>query len=271
MTNLNVFDFRDYREFVKAYLSPEYSPRGTQSALAKHLHCQASYLYQVLRGTAELTEDQAFLFTTFIKMSHSERDYFLCLVHLAKAATIELKNFLMNEMEIKIQNHNNLKTRINASQPEDDEFWDYYFSSTTPSLIHALTSSEHYQSAKAIAQRLSLTEDDVFFHLKKLLEKGLIENKDKKWSFSNSSIHFDRNSKFNVQMQKNRRLESLNALNKNPGDPEHIHFSSLFTIDPKAALKLRELIANFVQTSHQTIHAAGSDEAYIINLDFFRA
>lgn len=265
----SVFEYRNYKTYLEAVLKSESSQRGIQSAMARYLGCQAAYLYQVLKGKAELTEDQAFKTTLFLKFNEEEREYFFCLVRYAKASSLELRRFLEKEVERKIQNHKDLKNRVDAPRPhEDNEFWDYYFSSIIPSSVHMLTSSKKYQNIKNLAQKLFLSEEEILFHLHRLHERKLVHFDGKIWTYANSSIHFPKDSKFNHQMQKSRRIQCLSVLNQSLQD-ENVHFSSLFTLDGESLEKLRSLIGDFVQNAHGIIHQGGMDEMYILNLDLF--
>jgi uncharacterized protein (TIGR02147 family) len=267
----NVFEYKNYKTYLETVLKSSTSQRGLQSAMARTLGCQASYLYQILKGKADLTEDQAFKATLFLKFNEAERDFFLCLVRKAKASSPELREFLENEIEVKMAQHQDLKNRVNAPlAPADDQFWESYFSSVIPSHIHILTSSKKYQSVKSLAQKLSLPEEDVLQHLHRLQEKNLVEHVDKKWVYANSSIHFAKDSKFNRQMQQSRRIEGLNLLNQ-ALQKDNVHFSTLFTLDRESLKKLQDLIAQFVESAHHLIHEGGTDEAYILNLDLFEA
>jgi len=265
----NIFEYTDYKAFLEAALKSSTAKRGLQSAMSRHLGCQASYLYQVLKGKAELTEDQAFKTTTFFKFNELERDYFLCLVRFSKATSPELRKFLSSEIEKKSAQYADLKNRVNAPHaPVDDAFWDYYFATTLPSSIHILTSSENYQTVKALAQKLCVSEEEVLNHLNRLEEKKLVRHADKKWQYAHSSIHFANDSKFNQQLQSGRRVQALSTLEK-VGATQNTHFSTLFTLDKESHKKLQDLIAKFVENAHGVIHKGGTDEGYILNLDLF--
>lgn len=263
----NIFDYTNYKDFLNNLLKATTSPRGLQGQMARHIGCQSAYLYQVLKNKGEFTEDQAYKITTFLKFNDAEQDFFMTLVRYSKASGTEFKNFLLKELSLKIKNQMELKNKVGANAPQNnDAFWNYYFSSINPSLIHITTSSSLYQTPKKIAEKLKIPEQDVLFHLKKLNENKLVDHKDNLWVFNTASIHFDKDSKFNLLMQLNRRIYTLYFLNQNKD--ANTHFSSLFTIDKKSATELTNMIHEFVKKSHELIHAAGSDEPYLINIDF---
>ena len=265
----NIYEYRDYRKFLSDVLKSNSARRGIQSSMARHIGCQASYLYQILKGKADLTDDQAYKVTTFLKFSGPERELFFCLVRRAKASTPELQKFLSNDIERRVTEHLDLKARVGASLPPDNGFWDYYFFTCVPSFIHILTSSKNFQTTKALAQKLSLSEETILYHLKRLNEHKLVDYRDMKWVYACSSIHFEKESRHNHQMQINRRLQSLAFLNQHSAGEDSVHFSTLFTLDPKSLQKLKMILADFVEKAQQTIHDGGTDDAFVLNLDLF--
>jgi uncharacterized protein (TIGR02147 family) len=269
----NVFDFRDYKDFLRTLVRSKESPRGTQSQLAKHLGCQSAYLYQVLKGAGNLTEDQAYKVTTFLGLSAAERDYFLLLVRLAKAGSAELRSFLMSEIHRRRSEELDLKNKIVAEAPPDnDAAWNYYFSGALPSLIHIATSSPKYQTPEAIARKLKIDVKTTSSHLTRLMGFGFVSLSEKKWHYNSPSFHFAKDSRHNLAMQVIRRSQAFSSLlGVQGGDQsaERVAFSSLFTLDKKSHEELRGIVSRFVENAHKVVHGGGTDEIYVLSLDLF--
>jgi uncharacterized protein (TIGR02147 family) len=261
-----VFEYRNYKDFVRSVTR---SRRGAQSDLARHIGCQAAYLYQVLNGKAELTEDQAYKVTTFLDFRRGERDYFMSLVRLSKASTSELRTFLKSEIDRLQDEELHLKNKADSEKPkDDDELWNYYFSDSLISLIHILTSSDKYRTAESIAKRLHVSNSKVVLeHLKNLSTYGLVKQEGKRWLFSSPSMHLPKDARHNLTLQLMRRSQVMNSILTQ--DAESTHFTSLFTLDLATYQKLRMEISEFVHRSQKLIHQGGSDEAYVLCLDLF--
>lgn len=263
-----LYKYRNYKDFLNQHLHAKDSPRGMQSKLARHLTCQSSYLYQVLKGKAELTEDQAFKTTTFFNFGEAERGYFLTLVRYAKASSPELKDFLKSEIQRLREEELNLKNQVDAVVARsEEEVWDYYLSSSLPSLIHFLTSSPKYQSAEAISKKLQIPLKEAQSHLQRLARYEFVQLRDKQWCFSSPSIHLPKDSKYGLLAQTLRRSQVLASVLRAPA--EAVHFSSLFTLDKESYDQLRHMISDFVQKAQAVIHAGGSDELYVLAVDLF--
>jgi uncharacterized protein (TIGR02147 family) len=267
---LSVFDHSSYKDFLKELIHSKGSERGIQSKLARHIGCQASYLYQVLKEKAELTEDQAFKTTTFLNFNSSERNYFLSLVRMSKASSIELRDFLLQEIQLLKIAELSLKNQADAETAQsNDQAWDYYFSSDLPSLIHVLTSSEKFQTLDAIAKKIGISNSVALLHLNRLSEFGFVSAKNKKWQYSTPSIHLPKESKHNLIMQLMRRSQIVSSVLNASEDSSH--FCSLFTLDKASYKTLRQNISDFIKKSQKLIHLGGTDEAYVLAIDLCEA
>lgn len=269
MNQNSPFKYTSYKDYLRNQFQSPDSPRGLQSRLATHLECQSAYLYQVLKGSGHLTEDQAYKVTTYFNFSYWEQQYWLLLVRLEKASTPDLRAYLEAEIKKCKIEELNLKNKADSEVAQDEAVvWDYYFSGLLPSAIHLLTSSPKYQTIDAIAKKLGSDTQSVKTHLEQLFSYGFVKMKDKKWHHASPSYHFPKDSKYNQGVQIMRRSQALSKVlsQKSEGDT---FFSSCFTLDAESYEKLRHKVADFVKSSQKIVHAGGSDEPYILSIDLF--
>lgn len=269
MSTNSPFQYTSYKDYLRNQFQSPDSPRGLQSRLATHLECQSAYLYQVLKGSGHLTEDQAYKVTTYFNFSYWEQQYWLLLVRLEKASTPDLRKYLEAEIKKCRAEELNLKNKADSEVATDETaVWDYYFSSLLPSTIHLLTSSNKYQTVDAIAKKIGSDTQTVKSHLDQLFSYGFVKMKDKKWHHASPSYHFPKNSKYHHGVQIMRRSQTLSKLLAQPS-ADDTFFSSCFTLDSESYEKLRLKVADFVKTSQKIIHAGGTDEPYILSIDLF--
>ncbi len=87
-----VWSFKTYVPYLKAQLTgPE--QRGRLSRAGEALGVQRSYLSRVLAGELHLTSDHAYRLSEFFEMSAQDRDYFLALVEIERASSVEYRDF----------------------------------------------------------------------------------------------------------------------------------------------------------------------------------
>ena len=68
----SVFDFKNYRKFLNAWIENQDQPRGLMRRLAEAARCETSHMSRVLSGQLEFTPDQAFRVTQFIRLNDTE-------------------------------------------------------------------------------------------------------------------------------------------------------------------------------------------------------
>src|SRR4051794_2039842 len=99
MSNDWIFEVEDYRKVLKKKLEADGSVRGYRTKLAAAAGCQPAYLNHVLDSGAEFTPDHAAGISEFWGLDDLASEYFLNLVHLARAATPRLGNQLQKKLE----------------------------------------------------------------------------------------------------------------------------------------------------------------------------
>lgn len=259
----------NYKEYIKDLLSQPGVVRGYQSKMAKAMNCQAAYLSQVLRGKVDLTEDHGLKLTQFLKLNDLESDYFLILLRMGRAVTKELKNYL-EERRVELLTHrDDLKNKVGAKSARDTEaFLSRYFSSWIPLTLHIATSSAHFQSIEALAQRFNLDESVVKENLFFLEKYHLVERSGTQWKFSGESIHLPKTSALSEPFQVSLRTQVIKSIqHKSVND---LHFSSVFTIDKKSYSDILEICNRAIEDSHKVIHQSGTEEVYALSLDLFK-
>ncbi len=266
---MSVFKYSNYRDLLKDLLYGPDSRRGDQSELAKAMGCQASYLLQVLKGKAELTEDHAIRLAHHLNLGDLQTEYVLLLLRISRAATQDLVQFLEKRRAELFRQQSDLENKV-ESRPllDSEQFLSRYFSSWIPSTIHVATSSEKFQNAFAIAERLSLPIGIVEDTLSFLEKHSLIKRQGKDFLFNGGSIHLPRRSALNEAHQSSRRIQALRSIQQQ--NNESLHFSSVFTLDEKALKELKHMITQLIESSHKKIHDAGTDEIYAMNMDLFK-
>jgi uncharacterized protein (TIGR02147 family) len=268
---MNLYDFSNYKDFLKNLVSGEDGYRGLRSELAKAMRCQAAYLTQVINAKADLTEEHGLRLSKHLSFSKLESQYLLLLIRHARASSPELKGYLEVEREEVRLRAQDLRHRVD-SQPiaENEKFIIRYFSNWASSAIHVATSSTSYQTVDSLARRLHLANETVTKELQWLEEHGLVRKESgARWSFSGESIHLPKDSSLDSIHHLTRRIQAIQSIQQRRYTDD-LHFSSLFTLDHKSFQQLRQLLAGTIEKSQRRIHAGGTDELYEICIDLFQ-
>lgn len=264
-----LFEYNDYKSFLKDYLHAPERKRGDHAALAKAVGCQAAYLSQVVNGTLEFTEDHAYRLTVYMEFSSLEAEYFLILVRAARAGTLDLKTYLEERRLEILRKKDEISSRISAQRASlSEKELRSYFCSWIPSTLHLATSVPAYQSAEILARRFNLPLEKIKETLHLLKDLGLVHYKNEKWEFVSGSLHIPRASSINSIHQITRRHQAIRSIENS--SPDDIHFSSIFTIASSDLAEIREILLKSVESTHRAIHSSGSEEVYGMCLDFFK-
>lgn len=263
----SIFNYLDYRSFLNDYV--KVAPRGIQTKLAASMKCQGTYLIRVLKGQAQLTEEQAYRGGIFIKLSASELEFFLDLVRFDKAGDPALKKHFEKLLKSKITSHKQVQNRVNGSTLKNSLLAQVeYFSDWKPSVLHLATNCSHLQTERELAERFSLNIDQVKNILQFLQENGLVKYENEKYSYTGDSIHLSKDSPLHKPFQRLRREMVLRSLDK-PA-PENLHFSSAFATSKKHIKVIRENFLKMIEMSHQELESTDSEEVMMLVVDFFR-
>ncbi len=266
----HVFDYKDYREFLRSLVQNRQIRGKTQVELAKAMNCQAAYLSQVLGDRAELTEDHGMKLCIYLEFNDAETEYFLLILRISRAGTKPLLSYLEQQRDRLQQLHHELSSRISSEKNEEtNELNIYYCSSWIPSVIHTATSCETLQTSVAIAQRFRLEKGLVEYHLQILEKYLLVSFQEHRWVFQGRSTHFTKNSALDQIFQLSRRMLALNSLSNRL--PQDIHYSVVFSANQETVNRIRDLLFDSIEKMHKQVEPSPSEDVYSACIDLFRA
>lgn len=266
---MDVTNFINYRDFLTKLIYGNQAKRGLQAQLSKAMGCQASYLSQVLKNKAELTEDHVVRLAKHLSFSKIEVEYILVLVRISRASTNLLKEYLEETRQQLSEQAKELKNKLSSRTiVKDQELFAPYFHSWIPSTIHIATSSPNFQTITTLTKRFGLTEEKVKEILTYLQQLGLVKKSLDKYVFNGDSMHLPRESVLDTSHQMLRRHQVARSLQIK--SPENLHFSSLFTIDMKDFEKIRNQFLNSIKDYQKTINDSGTDDVCCLCIDLFR-
>ncbi len=263
--NFTVFDFADYRSFLKHQIHE--SERGFQTKLAKTMGCQAIYLSRSLKGDAQLTEEQGFRAAKFLELSKGEMEYFLDLVRLGRASDPDLVVYLNLRLKTKAEEFREVAKRVSGEALAISlESKVEYYTSWKYSTLHLATSCSGLQTDKALAQRFSLEIDEVNKIMQFLIDAGLVSKENDKYKFAGSSLHLSKASPLHKVFQRERRNLTARALEKSQNDS--LHFSSAFATSRLHCLTIRESLLAIIEKTHLELASTQPEDLQIMTIDF---
>ena len=264
----NIFEFTDYKEFLKELIVDKNAPRGYQSSLATAAGCQPAYLSQVLSGKPQLSEDNGIRISQFLKMTPLQTEYFLNLIRLGRSNDESFRKFIMEKIGRDQREQLNISQNIESGDAMKPGFISSYTSDALVSLIHIMSFSENFRTLPQICARLDISESRALKVLKILESLDVIKIHDGVLTPQLQSTHVPTDSEFNRHFQIQRRLLAINSIQKCDLN-QNIHYSSAFTVSEEDFQFLKSQIVSLISVLHKRIEASPSDDVYSICMDAF--
>lgn len=261
-----LFEFDDYRAYLKYRLTEAKGSRGSVSTLAEYLNCQSSFLSQVISFRSHLSLEHGHKVCDFLQFSQNERDYFLLLIQENRAGTHDLKEYFklkakkMQDSLGEIKNFLGNQSELNETQKS------IYYSHWWYSAVHVLALLPKFKTVAHIASRLNMSLQQVEFIIQFLVQCQLIKPTVDGFQPLTQSIHLGKDSYLIAKHHVNWRLKMAEILNH--PRKEDLNYSSIIGISERDAKKLRTLILKFLAECDTTVMASKEEEAYILNFDF---
>lgn len=264
----SVFEFDDYKAFLKATeKSRAHFERGFRSRLAEALGCQNAYISNILNKESHFSLEQSLKICMFLKLSITERKFFLALVEHARAGTQELRAHFNAEISAMRTKHLALKDRVGTAFTISTEAQSIYYSHWSYAAIHMLTTLPGHRDVNDVAEALRLPIETVRSSLLFLSSVGLVKEQRGRLLPGPSHIHLGRDSHQIRQHHTNWRLAAIESL-VHVGEAD-VHYSTVSTLSAADAEKLKARFAREIENYVQTVRASPEEALYGFNLDFY--
>ncbi|MEQ1724107.1 MAG: TIGR02147 family protein, partial [Pseudobdellovibrio sp.] len=178
---MNIFDFYDYRDYIKANFSAlPNSGYGKLAELADSSGVNRATITLVLKKERDFTSDQAFNACQFLGLNKIETDYFLNSVQMQKAAQTKVRNHYRDKLDLIRNEHQDLQKRLGKSKEFDENAKAQFYSNWFYSAIRLSTSIAENDNIDTIAKHLDLPLNVVKQVVDFLLEHKLVSQIDNK-------------------------------------------------------------------------------------------
>lgn len=266
----NIFDFVRYKSFLSAVVKQNKNRRGMYKEMANSANCQPSYLSQVMRKDSkiQLTPDQALGISKYLFLSPKERDYFLILVDLERAASKELQKLLHDKAEVIRRSALDIGNILDRPKLDNHNALVKFYSNWLYSYIHVLTSIPEFQNTESIANKISLPVETTMILLSELEEMGLVLREHGQWKHSGQQLHIEAKSPLALHNHNNWRQQSLlNAQLNN--SLETVHFSGVYSISKSDYSKIKSHVLDCLKNVNSSALASGAEEVIVFCCDLF--
>lgn len=206
-SHINVFEYSDYRKFLRDWYEACKSAGGSLSyrSFAQRAGLKSiNFLKFVMEGDRNLTEDSIVKFATALKLNKQEQEFFRSLVLYNQAKTPEDKNSRY-QLLLRSRKYSQLK-------PIDRDQYEYYSMWYHPAVRELAASPEWDGTPAWIAGKLSpsITESQAERSISLLERLGFIEKKaDGRWKQSSTILSTGSELQSHVVHEYHKRILDL--------------------------------------------------------------
>jgi len=263
-----IYDFKDYRSYLKIKLATSGETRGLRTRVASLLNTKPSFVTQVLSGKNNLTPEHCPIINEMLGHNLDESHFFILQVLHARAGTRALEDFYSSQIIEVLDKRKNISERLKTSETLSPAHQAIYYSKWQYAAIHLLSSIPQFQSISSIAQRLKLSTSMISEGVEKLIELGLLSIENGKLKITEKRILLKKDSPWISQMHSNYRLRAIDSFSEPLKND--FHYSMGVSLSKKDYEKIREKILHWIEDLDPLIRESKEEEAYCILIDLFQ-
>jgi uncharacterized protein (TIGR02147 family) len=268
--SLDLFKYVDYRRYISDWLElARESGQSNLTRLASAIKVHPTFLAHVLKGTKNLSSEQTIELTEALGLTKIEHDYLFGLVNLDKAGSEKLRNYWRQRIKEISQERQKLISRIGKHRELTAEQKATFYSSWLYVAIYVATAIHDGQSLEEIALRFNLSREKSESYLSFLVQTGICEVNNGIYRMGSAVIYLPNESPLVVRHHSNWRIKAMNRMDQR--EEIELFFTSPMSMSKNDFLKIRNLIAEMIQTSLEICKDSSAEEVVCMNIDFFRA
>ena len=269
----NIFEFTDYRLFIKAYYETQkaQNPRFSFQVFCNNAGFpNKGFVHNVIHGVKNLSRLSAMKFSQGMKLTRTESDFFESLVFFNQAESVKEKNHYYEKLQA--VRPTTMQASVAKKVAESQfSFYSTWYGSAIRSIIDMFPdkSCDYNWIAKNLFPRLSPSL--IRKSIDTMLRLGLLEKKNGRLLLKDKIITTGRETQslavahFHTEMMR-RAQQALNDL---PSDKRHITGLTL-GISQKAYKRICEDIFALQEKILKAVeNDEGSDSVYQLNFHFF--
>lgn len=264
----NIYNFICYKSYINESIKMAPNKgRGLKKKIAEELNCQNTYVSHVLSGKSDFSLEQGKGLAKFFSLNTQETRYLFLLINYKRAGTVELKNFLREEINDIREKNKRIKERVKINRELPLHAMEEYYSNWTYGAVHMTLLLDGVTTINDIALKLKLDVKIVRSILIFLESIKLISSKGNRYIVSQKVLHLDRESSFISIHHQNWRLKVIDKIKSK--DDKDLNYSLCFTCERKDVEQIKEVFLEAIEKASNIIKPSKSEELMALNLDIF--
>lgn len=266
--SMDIYRFSDYKAYVQAWLeSQPHQGRGLLSRIAEHIHVTPPMLSHVFKGDKHLSFEAANDLAEYLALKEDEVEYFMLLVHLARAGSFALKSRLERKVKEEQKKARTIANKVKADREVDEEGKVVFYSNWLYSAVRNMSACPDLNTVDLISSRLHLPRQTVQKVVDFLVEQGLCIAKKGELSVGPKQTHVPQTSPHVSRHHQNWRLQSMAKLVE--PSAQNLFFTAPMSLSVEAADEIRAKIPKVIEEIREIVRPSDSEVVRCLNIDWF--
>lgn len=266
---MTVFDFKDYREFLKTWMAAQPKQGWGQAAqLSRRLKISSVLLSQILNGHRELSPEHAHALCDFLGLSTLQTRYFMTLVEVSRAGTSSLKKYHESQLNDLRQSAQELRSKIPTDLQLSEHDKAIFYSDWRYSALRLATSIETHQSVPALAERFDLPVSKVRALIDFLVQVGLVVENSGQLQMGPSSTHLPASSPHAKTRHLTWRVKAMEEI-QNSDSSDNLHYCAPTSISSEDAVIVKAELGDWISKFVGRVKKSKPQELKCLVIDWF--
>lgn len=262
----NVFQYLEYKKFLTDVIDENKTVVGYKSKLAKAARCPQPFISQVIHSHVHLSHEHGWALAQYWNFTELETEFFLNLIHLARAGTVNLRDYYLKKLKNLREQGEDLTSRFRKrSITEESNQWQYY-SNWYYACVHILLTIPGFEDPSQISKRLHVSRSFTLEVLEELRKMGLVHKEKNGWKSTENQIHLSKESPVSaINHAIWRNLASHKSLQDTKNKFQYTGIHSLSISDYQ---EIRSMIIEYLSKVRDKIAASPEETLVNLNIDW---
>lgn len=266
---MKYYEHNSYKELILWLIESGDFKRGVFKRLAEDLLVQPVIVSQVLKGDRDFTTDQGVLITDFFGLTKIQSEFFMALLDENKSSNHRAKSYLQDRINNIRKEAQKISKRVGKFTKLTEEQKAEFYSTWIYAAIRMVCSLEEKINLSVIAQKLNMEIKVLEHYVNNLLSWGLIEETEEGgYKIGALSTHISDEDPLVKSHWNNWRMKGMQQINSYQKNRD-LFFSTAVSLSEEDALKVRQLLLDFIEDCKKIVIPSKAEKVFAINLDLF--
>lgn len=265
---MTIFEFQDYRAYLKKRFPVSGESRGSRARLAERLKVQSAFVSRVMASHADFSLEQACVINAFLSHTGDEADYFMLLLQLAKAGSVELRRYFLAKIEEIQRLKREIHSRMTITDRIPVESQIRYYSHWVYPYLHLLVRLPGHHSRDKLIEAVPLPREITEAAVEWMLECGIFESRKGRLASRIQVMHLDRQSPLVLGYHQQWRRQAMNRLDELR--EQNLFFTSPISLSQADYERVRALVLELVTKVNEVVIPSADETIACLNIDLFK-